>query len=190
MKVPLQEGKFLDAPEQVALLYIKKSLVPDVIAVLPWVDIAPNYIFMRYLKLAKFNDYQNHFDEFFCEFLILFMNKESVKTVIQLFRLFMQICLFTHFFGCLWIRIGMYEQIDKDDGWIVALMADNMQLDDYWSLYITSTYFVIASFSSVGYGDVYGYTQMENLFQLMVEMLGIIIFGYMIGTFQQLLLSF
>ena len=84
----------------------------------------------------------------------------------------------------------MYEQIDKDDGWIVALMADNMQLDDYWSLYITSTYFVIASFSSVGYGDVYGYTQMENLFQLMVEMLGIIVFGYMIGTFQQLLLSF
>ena len=63
-------------------------------------------------------------------------------------------------------------------------MADNMQLDDYWSLYITSTYFVIASFSSVGYGDVYGYTQMENLFQLMVEMLGIIVFGYMIGTFQ------
>ena len=84
----------------------------------------------------------------------------------------------------------MYEQIDKEDGWIVALMADNMQQDDYWSLYITSTYFVIASFSSVGYGDVYGYTQMENLFQLMVEMLGIIVFGYMIGTFQQLLLSF
>jgi hypothetical protein len=77
----------------------------------------------------------------------------------------------------------MYEQIDKNDGWIVALMADNMQLDDYWSFYITSIYFIIASFSSVGYGDVYGYTQMENLYQLLVEMLGIIIFGYMIGTF-------
>ena len=84
----------------------------------------------------------------------------------------------------------MYEQIDKNDGWIVALMDADMQLDDYWSFYITSIYFIIASFSSVGYGDVYGFTQMENLYQLMLEMLGIIIFGYMIGTFQQLLLTF
>ena len=62
-------------------------------------------------------------------------------------------------------------------------MDADMQLDDYWSFYITSIYFIIASFSSVGYGDVYGFTQMENLYQLMLEMLGIIIFGYMIGTF-------
>jgi hypothetical protein len=62
-------------------------------------------------------------------------------------------------------------------------MASNMQQDDYWSLYITSIYFIIATFSSVGYGDVYGYTQTENLFQIVVEMLGIIVFGYMIGTF-------
>jgi hypothetical protein len=58
----------------------------------------------------------------------------------------------------------MYEMIDKNDGWIVALMDADMQQDTYWSFYITSIYFIIASFSSVGYGDVYGYTKMENLF--------------------------
>ena len=58
----------------------------------------------------------------------------------------------------------MKEQIVNDNGWIVSLIADNMQQDNFWSLYITSTYFIIASFSSVGYGDVYGHTTMENLF--------------------------
>lgn len=69
LKVPVIEGKFLNVPEQVALLYIKSSLVPDVIAVLPWVDIKPDWIFMRYLKLVKFNIYQNYFEQFISEIL-------------------------------------------------------------------------------------------------------------------------
>jgi hypothetical protein len=82
LKVPVQEGKFMDQPEQVAYQYIKNSLVPDIIAVLPWVDFAPNYIFMRFIKLLKFNIYQNYFDEFFVEFLLFFFQKDTVKTII------------------------------------------------------------------------------------------------------------
>ena len=63
------------------------------------------------------------------------------------------------------------------------LVDANMQKDDFDSLYITSVYFIITTFSSVGYGDVYGDTLMEWLFQIVLEMLGIIVFGYMIGTF-------
>ena len=49
-------------------------------------------------------------------------------------------------------------------GWIVMLIDNNMQKDDFDSLYITSVYFIITTFSSVGYGDVYGDTLMEWLF--------------------------
>jgi hypothetical protein len=58
-----------------------------------------------------------------------------------------------------------------------------MQQDNFESLYITAVYFVITTFSSVGYGDVYGDSEMEWVFQIILEMLGIIVFGYMIGTF-------
>jgi len=44
-------------------------------------------------------------------------------------------------------------------------------------------YWVIASFSSVGYGDIKGHTKTEWLYQLVVEMIGIALYGYMIGTF-------
>ena len=67
------------------------------------------------------------------------------------------------------------------------LVDADMQKDDFDSLYITSVYFIITTFSSVGYGDVYGDTLLEWIFQIILEMLGIIVFGYMIGTFQQLL---
>ena len=51
-------------------------------------------------------------------------------------------------------------------------------------------YWVITSFSSVGYGDVYGHTQTEYEYQMFLQMIGIAMFGYMTGTFQTLLLDF
>jgi hypothetical protein len=43
-------------------------------------------------------------------------------------------------------------------------------------------YWVITSFSSVGYGDISGSTDYEYIFQMIVEMVGIGFFGWMIGT--------
>jgi potassium channel len=79
--------------------------------------------------------------------------------------------------------IGLKEQHERGKGWIVYLVGQNMQQEDFTSLYITAVYFIITTFSSVGYGDVYGNTATEWVFQILVEMLGIIVFGYMIGTF-------
>lgn len=50
-------------------------------------------------------------------------------------------------------------------------------------------YWVITTFTSVGYGDVLGSTSVEYLYAMLVEMVGICFFGYMIGTFQQLIVG-
>lgn len=42
-------------------------------------------------------------------------------------------------------------------------------------------YFIMTSFSSVGYGDVTGSEETEYLYQCVIEMLGIGVFGYMTG---------
>ena len=89
LKIPMIEGKVLDVPDQVALLYLKSSFIPDAIAVLPWVDLNPQYIFLRYLKLAKFNTYQGYFDEFVFEIATNFVANETVKSIISIFRLLM-----------------------------------------------------------------------------------------------------
>jgi len=56
-------------------------------------------------------------------------------------------------------------------------------------LYISSIYFIITSFTSIGYGDIHGYTKWEQEFLLLMLIVGIGFYGYMIGTIQQLLAS-
>ena len=46
---------------------------------------------------------------------------------------------------------------------------------------------MITTFTSIGYGDVYGHTILEYGYQIVVEMVGMCFFGYMMGTFQQLI---
>ena len=50
------------------------------------------------------------------------------------------------------------------------------------SIYIAAFYWVITTFTSVGYGDIIGETNLENFYQMIVEMVGMCFFGYMIGT--------
>jgi len=68
-------------------------------------------------------------------------------------------------------------------GWVVSIHNSGIQDLAFYSLYTSSMYWVITTFSSVGFGDILGNTQLENMFSIMVEMVGIVIFGYMINSF-------
>jgi len=62
------------------------------------------------------------------------------------------------------------------------LIDKEIQETDYSHLYTSSFYWIITSFTSVGYGDIKGETQFEYLFQILVELVGIGFFGYMTGV--------
>ena len=89
----------------------------------------------------------------------------------------------SHLLANLWVHIGMYQRHNVNDGWIVASIGKGIQEDNYYSLYVTSFYWIITSFSSVGYGEIVGLTEIEYTYQCFVEMVGIGFFGYMVGTF-------
>lgn len=57
------------------------------------------------------------------------------------------------------------------------------------SIYISAIYLVILTFTSIGYGDVRPEAESSTsmLYALLVLMMGMIINGYMIGTFQQIM---
>ena len=117
------------------------------------------------------------------------MGSEQVKKIISALHLLILLMAVSHLFGCLWMHIG-YQQLEQDKGWIYENSAAGYQDTDFHSLYVSSVYWVIASFSSVGYGDIKGHTQTEWLYQLVVEMIGIALYGYMIGTFQTIISGF
>lgn len=102
-------------------------------------------------------------------------------------RLQFMVIMVSHFFACLWVLIGQYYYENEDSGWIKAGMDNKTQNYDFKSVYISAFYWVITTFTSVGYGDIVGSNTYENLYQMLVEMVGICFFGYMIGIFQALI---
>ena len=119
--------------------------------------------------------------------LINYMQKKTMHSIINIFSLAVLLCFTSHMFAVLWMLIGMvgYNK-EQPDGWVVTTIDSNLQETDYWSIYISSLYFVITSFSSIGFGDIKPYTKDEYLFILFMEMVGIGFYGYMLGTIQKL----
>ena len=127
------------------------------------------------------------------EIFIQCLASKQVRILIQIIQLFLQIFATTHFFACIWMYIGGYHYAQRDqgvEGWIKDTQDKGIQNIDHMSLYCTSMYWVITTFSSVGYGDIFGHNSTENMFQILVELVGIAFFGYMTGTFSILIQDF
>ena len=92
----------------------------------------------------------------------------------------------SHLIASFWCLIGNYL-LENETGWIYNNHLNGIQKLEFSQIYITSIYWVITTFTSIGYGDVYGHTRLEYLFILFVQMVGMCFFGYMMGTFQQLI---
>jgi len=149
---------YIDNPNEIAMNYLTGQFMFDVVSTIPWSMVNSSYIFLRFLKIRKFFDYQKYFDEFLTELLQNIMNFEQIKGVINSFNLMFQIMFVSHFLANIWILLGMYEMYHNDSGWIVMLINKEIQIDDYSSVYVTSLYWIITTFSSVGYGDCVGST--------------------------------
>ena len=101
------------------------------------------------------------------------------------FILILMLMLVSHFMSCLWILIGLQNYYsDPKVGWIQVEVESGMLTDDFPSLYVVSLYWVITTFSSIGYGEITPITEGEIEFTLLIQMLGIGIYGYMISTIQ------
>ena len=59
----------------------------------------------------------------------------------------------------------------------------NIQDESYLSLYLTSTYFVIVTITTVGYGDITGNTISEIIFQVLLLIIGTIAYSFIISYF-------
>ena len=92
----------------------------------------------------------------------------------------------SHLFASFWCLIGNYL-LQEEKGWIYNNSEAGIQQLDFTSIYISSIYWVITTFTSIGYGDVTAHSIIEYMYIILVEMVGMCFFGYMMGTFQQLI---
>ena len=78
----------------------------------------------------------------------------------------------------------------KLKSWIsVAINDGKFQLEDKYTVMITSYYWVITTLTTVGYGDYKGFHAYEYLFQMVIEFLGIALFSFLMGSINTLVVS-
>ena len=74
---------------------------------------------------------------------------------------------------------------DSEEGWVKA-NSDLLSPEVFW-VYIAAYYWVIETFSTVGYGDIGGSTTGELIFTMMLYIIGIGFFGWMLGSLSMIL---
>lgn len=91
-----------------------------------------------------------------------------------------------HLLVCCFIAIGHINSKESyDKSWIVKhglfdedhdIFSTSLSIDDAFRIYWTAWYFVTTSITTIGYGEISGYTVYEKLFIIFLLFTGILIF--------------
>jgi len=161
--IVIVEVEKIENPLIIGMMYMQDQFVTDVISTVPWTYINRHLVILRLLKLRRFRTNQKILDQLIDDSLPNFFNKEQSKIIVDTVKMIVALYSSMHFFANIWIHIGMWEY-ELGEGWFFKNNQGGIQNKDFWSLYISSIYWVFTSFSTVGYGDITGVTKLEMLF--------------------------
>lgn len=112
------------------------------------------------------------------------IKKQTIQKIDYFVKLLVFLILIIHIIACLWLKVG--ETVE--DSWINN--KDGIGVDTTPSKkYITSFYWVVATLTTVGYGDFKGLTTQEYIFTMFVEFCGILFFSIMMGSINEIFLD-
>jgi Ion channel len=90
-----------------------------------------------------------------------------------------------HVTSCLWIFVARFDETSKNN-WIY--MRNYSEAEDY-DLYVTSFYFVVTTFVTVGYGDITAYSVMEKVMCIILMIIGVLVFSFTTGSLSAIITS-
>ena len=81
-----------------------------------------------------------------------------------------------HIIACLWVFTTTFVD-DGNDSWIVSGSYEN---DPIETKYLTSLYFTVTTITTVGYGDISATNGLEQMFCIVIMIMGVI--GFSLAT--------
>jgi hypothetical protein len=85
------------------------------------------------------------------------------------------LCIVAHYFGCIWHIVKNNVLMGDDDTPKLSAMSP-----DY--AYLTGIYWAFTTMTTVGYGDISPETVPEQLYAIVVMLIGATVFGYIVGS--------
>ena len=77
-----------------------------------------------------------------------------------------------HLLSCLWIRIGFLS--GEGNTWIDEFGLHDA---DHMVIYVNSFYYITATFSTIGYGDIYAWDQVEKGSMIFLIVISLILYS-------------
>ncbi len=196
------DNAIIVTPQKVAEKYLKSWFIIDLLSTIPFdaiIQAAVGYnsssyggllktfrVFrlFRLVRLFKVSNYIHEVEDFF----------GINPATFNLLRLLVEIYVIIHWSSCIWWGL---TSVMSDHPWFSysgpdgffwgTLIGNNVKLS---AKYLVSTYFTLASFTTVGYGDIYPVNTLERLLCVFMILAGASVFGYLIANISGLLSNF
>lgn len=176
------------------IIYDRKLIAKNYLRCMFWVDVLgvfPFYAFalacagqigqdnsttqflalLRLVKLVRLYRVKQLFD-------VLQYNARVSLTLLTVTRNFAAALVWSHFSACTIYFIARAFNFDPDNTWIGGQVADMNTFEQY----VTSLYWAIVTFTTVGYGDYSPVNEIEQVWGIIFILLNMIISSWIIGS--------
>ncbi len=142
--------------------YFKSWFIIDLLAAMPFGFLLhPSFLqFIRIIKLAKVFHYMKTWKQQWIKYSSYFTINSFLFWTVH----------FTHWLSCGWLVLRGYDE-----------SLDNV------TNYVKSLYWSVTTLTTVGYGDITPTTNVQYIYTIVVEILGVGFYGYLIGNIASIL---
>ena len=107
--------------------------------------------------------------------------------VARLFKLSFSIVLVTHILGCVWYLIPTFDGQPGTWSWITRHdLLEGTTKDKY----VTAVYWTFTTLTTVGFGDVTGYTETEKAYSIVVMAIGVTWYAFIVSSMSTIMGGF
>ena len=170
-----------------AFRYLTGGFTFEILSVLPWLVTGESYQYLYLFKLFRYFQFGRFFYhiEFGLEKLrlvLLSIDKKTVENVVILIQTAIYALFFIHVVSWIWILIGR----NQSNGWISSETNFANSNDIQYNAYVPALYFIVTTVTTIGYGDFLPKQNMEMIFVMAIELIGLALFSYFIGIIRSI----
>ena len=136
------------------------------------------FLFLKATKIIKISD--NKKNQALNKFMESISENYAIERTFYILIYALKYIAIFHFFVCVHIFIGNHSY----SNWLISRKAEN---DTFINIYIQSLYFIIATLTTVGYGDIICQSLLERIFQIILLAIGSVFYPYIVSIIGNLI---
>ncbi|KAK9812616.1 hypothetical protein WJX72_000666 [[Myrmecia] bisecta] len=94
-------------------------------------------------------------------------------------------CALINLLGCIWYFTARREGLANS--WLTSVAGQDLTTASRLRQYVASIYYAMTTITTVGYGDITAHTAAEELVAIFIMFIGVLFFGFLIGSLGELL---